>query len=296
MSEQSCTACNDLREYAPEFVVNGVTDSVCAHLANNEGLSGADGHEDCDDLHDVNDCLIGNLEDEIDAYEVCDWKDYLLKLVPNLYETLKAIICSICGLWAKVKELICKVNYLFNGLSLGFTQEDFISGKDVTFSGAIPLNLYVRGSTYRFHGSVTFDLDPSYTISGETVGWGTIGRAPGTLDNYVDRRINTTNQNWTIAILKIKKANYPEIKQFFTATGMTTNNACAFIDVVDYDEGESYPGQWGSISSTATVPAGYRYVRISLSNAVTWGGNAHSVTCTFNSTGMVDINAGKVKC
>ena len=49
MSETSCSACNDIREYAPEFALNGVTETVGAHLMDNEGLSGAEGHEDCED-------------------------------------------------------------------------------------------------------------------------------------------------------------------------------------------------------------------------------------------------------
>lgn len=102
MSEKSCSACNDLREYAPEFVVNGVTDNVCENLGENRGLSAADGHTDCDDLHDVNDCLIANMDDELDAWEVCDWKDFMHQYIPNDYETNKAMICAICGLWNAV--------------------------------------------------------------------------------------------------------------------------------------------------------------------------------------------------
>lgn len=105
MSSKSCTACNDLREYAPDFVLNGVTDTVCENLANNEGLSGADGHVDCDDLHDVNDCLIANMDDEVESFDVCEWKDFMHQYIPNNYETLKAIICSICGQWDRMSDL-----------------------------------------------------------------------------------------------------------------------------------------------------------------------------------------------
>ena len=105
MSSQSCTACNDLREYAPDFVLNGVNDDTCCHLYKNEGLSGADDHTNFDDLHDVNDCLIGNMQDELDAFDVCEWKDYMNELVGNMYETLKAMICSQCGILAKLSLL-----------------------------------------------------------------------------------------------------------------------------------------------------------------------------------------------
>lgn len=104
MSQQSCSACNDLREYAPEFVVNGVTDNVCESLQANTGLNPNldTKHTDCEDLHDVNDCLVGNMDDEVEEFEVCDWKDFMHQFIPNLYETLKAMICAICGLWKAI--------------------------------------------------------------------------------------------------------------------------------------------------------------------------------------------------
>ena len=102
MSAKSCSACNDLREYAPDFALNGVTDDVCENLAEDKGLSNAEGHVDCDDLHDVNDCLIGNLDDEVESFDVCEWKDFAHEMIPNLYETVKAMVCSICGQWSHI--------------------------------------------------------------------------------------------------------------------------------------------------------------------------------------------------
>lgn len=114
MSQQSCSACNDLREYAPEFVINGVTDSACENLANDDGLSGADGHTDCDDLHDINDCLIGNMDDEVDSFDVCEWKDFMHQYIPNNYETLKALICSTCGQWEMLHDLCSLLGHIIS--------------------------------------------------------------------------------------------------------------------------------------------------------------------------------------
>lgn len=105
MSNKDCNACRDLQDYAPEFALNGVTTKVAKSLQNNTGFNSSLTvlHDDCEDLNDANDCLIGNMEDEIEAYEMCDWKDYMRKFVGNLYEMLKAIIAAICGLWLRIE-------------------------------------------------------------------------------------------------------------------------------------------------------------------------------------------------
>lgn len=107
MSKPSCDACSNLREYNANFIMNGVTDDIAASLANNTGLNACltDLHTDCEDLNDVNDCLIGHMDDDVDNYEVCDWKSLMHNFFPNLYETLKAMIASICGLWTKVDKI-----------------------------------------------------------------------------------------------------------------------------------------------------------------------------------------------
>ena len=114
MSNIDCGACNDLREYAPHFVQNGITDTECNSLKNDTGLnpSLATLQTDCEDLNDVNDCLVGRMDGELEAYEVCDWKKFMHKFIPNLYETIKGIICSICGLWTKSHDLDDKTDRL----------------------------------------------------------------------------------------------------------------------------------------------------------------------------------------
>lgn len=116
MSQPSCDACTNLRDYAPEFVMSGVTENVGNSLKNNTGLNAALTvlHNNCEDLNDVNDCLIGRLGQELESYDVCDWKDLMAKLLPNLYETLKAMIMSECGLWCRIASAasVPKVTYV----------------------------------------------------------------------------------------------------------------------------------------------------------------------------------------
>lgn len=105
MSEISCTACQELRESAPDFAINGTTEAVCNSLAENTGLDANNGHDDATDLHLANDCYVGRMKDEVDAYDTCDWKPFMKLFIRNLYEVLKAIICSIRGIWEKIAEL-----------------------------------------------------------------------------------------------------------------------------------------------------------------------------------------------
>lgn len=115
MANINCDACSDLRNDAPNVVVNGITDTECASLKNNTGLSPSSGNDDCKDLDNLNDCLIGNLEGEIEAYDVCEWKPFMKKFLPNLWTVLKGIICAVCGVWTNIAtiwerlELLCKM-------------------------------------------------------------------------------------------------------------------------------------------------------------------------------------------
>ena len=102
MANFSCEACDSIRQTDPSLLINGITDTECASLQNNTGLLPSSGHEDEEDLHNLNDCLVGNMATEVDSFDVCDWKTFMKKFIPNLWTTLKAIICAISGLWTKV--------------------------------------------------------------------------------------------------------------------------------------------------------------------------------------------------
>lgn len=114
MSTINCDACNELREYAPEFVQNGVTNRVSTSLKNDTGFNPSltVAHKDCEDLNDANDCLIGRMGQELEAYEVCDWKEYMAKFMPNLYELLKADIAADCGQWTNIHNLWSRTDRL----------------------------------------------------------------------------------------------------------------------------------------------------------------------------------------
>lgn len=110
MANISCEACEEIRQTDPNLIVNGFTDTECNSLKNDTGLSPSSGNNDCEDLNNLNDCLVGNGATEVEAYDVCDWKEFMKKFIPNVWTTFKAIICAICGLWTNIKNLWAKVN------------------------------------------------------------------------------------------------------------------------------------------------------------------------------------------
>ena len=113
--EVDCTACDELREHAPDFVQYGMTEKICASLKNDTGLNpdASDVHDDCEDLNMANECLIGRLDDEVESYDTCDWKKFMHKFLPNLHQLLRAFICVICGLWTNVHALWAEIKKIW---------------------------------------------------------------------------------------------------------------------------------------------------------------------------------------
>lgn len=104
MATYDCSACSDLQDVSSTFIRNGVTNTVCTSLKNNTGINPnhTPVRTDCQDLDLINDCLVGRMADEVPSYDVCDWKTFMKKFIPNVWTTIKALICAICGLWTKV--------------------------------------------------------------------------------------------------------------------------------------------------------------------------------------------------
>lgn len=299
MANYSCNSCDDLRTTSPNFVVNGITDTECTSLQNNTGINPSSGHNDCTDLNNINDCLVGNMAEEIEAYDVCDWKTYMKKFVPNVWTTFKAIICAICGLWTNVELLMCQVKALFDGTNYVFTRDQFIEGTGVTMVSSDPnranMTLRVKGNVYRVHGSVNFD-HANWTNLGLTNSGGSRGN------------INTPDGNYLIGILKIKKSDYPEINWLYDTTGAFTNAGVGHVTISNFDGDADdpyeryYPSQWGwtdpsDHTQDNLVPPGYIYVNIRLAGLTTWGiTNSSNPKVTIDAIGMASMNRAKIEC
>lgn len=108
-----CKACEDLRNDAPDFAENGVTDAVCNSLKNDTGLDASNGHNNCTDMDNATKCLIGNMVDELERYDTCTWKDFMKIFLTNLFAILNAINCSLCGVWVNIHNIWAEIERIW---------------------------------------------------------------------------------------------------------------------------------------------------------------------------------------
>jgi len=325
MANVNCEACESIRQTDPSLIVNGLTETECASLQNNTGLNPSAGHTDCEDLNNLNDCLVGNMATEVDAYDVCDWKPFMKKFIPNVWTTLKAMICAICGIWTRLSaiptdiadqfaRIMCYIDYILDGkdASALLDESAFEAGTGVDFNrkddGHISKpGIRISGSTYTVTSSIRINITTEHwgrlglTNSGNRVKW-------GTGDNDYNK-LNTPSGNYTICVIKIPKATLPWVKSLSSCVGTFTNAGVGQIYVNAYDGDTSdnqMTGQWGYSSTAVTVPAGYIYLRVSLISLTTWGieyGDADTSSggdgyadVTFRATGLARTNKSGITC
>ena len=293
-AKKSCEACSDLQENSAEFVLNGVTDNVYNALINDDGFNTASDNDDCADLNNANDCLIGNMEDEVDAYDVCGWKDFMPDLIHNIWTVIKAVIAAICGLWAKVHRHDCEIANFYSGFSFNIGEDDsdgsyIVAGKGVSFLERIAgeghttnvrIN-YIGGALCRMTGGlmfskVSFDEEDG---SGNKVKVWNFDNG-GTIRHSYNRSGNaewattgdTVNGNELIYEVRIKKSQYPQVKSLTGFFGQDANVAGFHCTVQVFNEGDWAYGQHGSCNSNGIgenghddghkVPAGWIYVQL----------------------------------
>lgn len=113
MANEYCEACATLQEDAPDFIQNGVTNAIDTRLRNDHGFSTKSSVDtDCEALNLANDCLVGFMADEAEAYDVCDWKTWSSRFAGNVHKVIDATISAVCGLWTKVHNLLSRVSAL----------------------------------------------------------------------------------------------------------------------------------------------------------------------------------------
>ena len=118
-----CKACEDLQAYAPEFVIKGVTDTMCANLEANQGLMNK-GRKNCTDIHNAIDCLVGGMAEKAQAYDPCKPNQPIEDLAKNVMHVMDMLACSDCGqweqiqlIWEEIQKIWDAIHDLQNGLS-----------------------------------------------------------------------------------------------------------------------------------------------------------------------------------
>lgn len=287
--KKSCEACRNLQEYAPEFVLNGVTENVENSLKNNTGFNPSSGHDDCQDLNDANDCLVGNMEDEVDAYEVCEWKEFMPDFIHNLWTVLKSIISAICGLWKHTEKNECTIKALTNGFTMHIGETPtggsyVVAGKGVSFlkdddeGGTADISLlYIGGGLARVQGTLRFSTE-DFTDEASCYNYDSNGTNPSTSKNRKGNAIwnNTAavtvsgetyhpikmlSETELIYEIRLKKSAFPGLRSLVSGIGAPTGGGNYQVNLVVYGAGSAAGGQHYHSSPTHTVPEGWIYVQ-----------------------------------
>lgn len=296
MANVNCNACEEIRQDSPNLIVNGLGDTECTSLKNNTGLNPSSGNDDCEDLNNLNDCLVGNMEAEVDAYDVCDWKPFMKKFIPNVWTTIKAVICALCGLWDNMANILTNINNLndkidnievdtsrvdclIQWMSEGFefligetatTSSYIVAGQGVSFVNAgteefsHEVNMeYIAGGLMRLYGSCRF-----YTSSF------TDEKACWHFDNNSETPVYGTSRagssRWgdagkpavagdLVYEVRILKSQYPQIKEFIEGFGMGHSGGSFNAHVRVFDEGQWAYGTHGHCSTQDGSPADSGY-------------------------------------
>lgn len=301
MADYNCSACDELRQNSSDFYINGVTDSVCTQLQNDKGFSGKS--TDCEDLDDANDCLIRGMESEIDAYDACDWQEYMHKFVGNVWTVIKAIICAICGLWKFVNKHECEINQLLDGESFFLSEtpsEDayIVAGKGVSYlqrkgdtdkySTDITFT-YIGGGLARLTGGLTFhtsdfeedtDAYEVRSVENDTKGYTKVSKGDSRSGNpNWGKTGNTVDGNELVYEVRInlKSDSYKHIQSIFAGFGQETNGHGFHVSHNVYYGGEWADGQHGrcdpdngkpkedGMSYGHQVPDGWVFVQMRMS-------------------------------
>lgn len=315
MANKDCGACNDLNSVAPTLAISGLDDTMCTSLQNNTGLNPSSGHNDCDDLNDLNDCLIGNLDQELNAYEVCDWKTFMHKLLPNLWTNLKAIICAICGIWKQFDKIWCwlenlskpqkndtltpdddKVRYrAVDGVTSRYDPQHPVASD-------APLRIQVIGGIAKITGSLHLEgnMPNDYTSGGNTgrVPWLNFFKGQTNVVNRYNRSSydgNCPSGGFLLYEYEVKACDWG-FKKGYDAPLHPSSAGDFICRIMFYEEGDEYPYDcgWkledGKNAGQTYTPTSSKYdtlIQVRLMYVNSWGIAHENGNITPNGVAMV---------
>lgn len=187
-----CKTCEDLQQHSPNFVANGVTDEMCSNLESNTGLMNK-GRENCTDLHNANDCLIGGIAEKATSYNPCDPNKMIEDLAKNTMHVIDMLICSDCGQWNEIKKIWDEIQKIWDAieeLQNGMSDQNANINKMLSAVEKILQNLKNSGAwTVPESGSI---WDGSMTAD-RNIATGNINVFGGTPDGSTFIRTNNTS-------------------------------------------------------------------------------------------------------
>lgn len=187
-----CKTCEDLQQYSPDFIANGVTDEMCSNLESNTGLMNK-GRENCTDLHNANDCLIGGIAEKATSYNPCDPNKMIEDLAKNVMHVIDMLICSDCGQWNEIKKIWDEIQKIWDAieeLQNGMSDQNANMNKMLSAVEKILQNLKNSGAwTVPESGSI---WDGSMTAD-RNIATGNINVFGGTPDGSTFIRTNNTS-------------------------------------------------------------------------------------------------------
>ena len=331
----NCSACDDIRATDPNFVINGLGDSEIASLKNNTGLSPSSPNDDCTDLNNINDCLVGVLAKEVDSQSDCDWKPFTKTALKNVWTTIKSVIAAICGLWTNIanlwtlaNKLECMIDYLSKGhtFKLGEvyadnTKSHIVAGKGVSFLNVSSSGtasdisvIYISGGLARLSGSCLF-YNANFTDGASCYNFDDNGLGDHKSQN------RSGNANWVgtnqkpggagselVYELRIKKSEYPEISRFFSGVGTNAEGGGYHTLIQRYAAGTYADGQHGNCDSTNgnptksgydrghLVPNGWEYLQLRITWIESMSADANGAQYTPNALLGIRMNLDEIPC
>lgn len=326
MAERNCSACQELMNDAPNLIVNGLGSTEVTSLKNNTGLNPSSGNDDCTDLNNMNDCLIGNLESEVDSYDVCEWKDFTKNYVNNAWTVFKGVISAVCGLWTNVQRLQCLINLLYDGFKFNVSEEEtdssyLVAGKGISFVSrgasptgeAVDYNLtYVGGALVR--GSMSMKAYTSnFTDSTSVWNFDDDGENPTKSasrkgNSEWGQTGNTANGNELVVEARIKLSEYQGLRSLYSGYGQQNNMGAYDVSSHVFTAGQYASGQHGGcdqsngnplasgLSRGHLVPSGWVYVQLRVSYAAIAVGDSDGKETTPIWFNGIRFTRGKVDC
>lgn len=331
MAQKKCSACDELRNDAPNFVLNGIGDTEVASLKNNTGLNPSSGNDDCTDLNNMNDCLIANMESEVEAYSSCEWKPFAKTYIRNEWTVFKGIVASICGVWTNLKnlwtlanKLQCQVDYLFQGAEFKFGEGStdkksyIVAGKGASFANVSQSGVssdititYVAGGLCTLTGSL-YLYDEDFTDALSVYNYDNGGVDPKkSKSRQGNPEWNKQNHNpkggsQLAYEIRIYKPEFPQIKRFFGGIALNQMGGGFHANISRTPAGRYAGGQNGGCDDFTGAPRNddsdpghlvpedweYLQVRVSWIESLTGGGHQYTPRGLFG----VRMNQDAIDC